>query len=262
MINRDVIFEVDGLKLSGQLYLPGEANRASYPTVCICHGIPRDVSAVNSGVGDRGYPQLAERICGEGFIVLIFNFRGTGNSDGNFDILGWTRDLGIAIDYLWALPEVARSHLLLLGFSGGAAVSVYVAARDKRLSAVVACACPAEFISLMTEGGEPQSIVNHFRDVGIIRDNDFPCSAEEWLDNFRLVSPLKYVAQIGSRPLLLVHGGQDEMVAVSHAHKLYAQAGEPKNIIIVSGAGHRLRQNDRAMAIVVDWLKSQTGIGA
>ena len=33
--------------------------------------------------------------------------------------------------------------------------------------------------------------------------------------------------------------------------------GRPKQIIIVDGAEHRLRQNDRAMAIVIDWLKSQ-----
>jgi len=47
------------------------------------------------------------------------------------------------------------------------------------------------------------------------------------------------------------------VVPVSHAYKLYTQAGELKQIIIVDGAEHRLRQNDRAMAIVIDWLKSQ-----
>ena len=198
---------------------------------------------------------LAEGICGEGFAVLIFNFRGTGASGGNLDILGWTRDLRAVIGYLYALPEVDRSHLSLLGFSGGAAVSMYVASQDKRVSSIVTCACPAEF-DFVTKADNPLSIVDHFRSIGAIRDEDFPQSIEEWLNGFKLVSPIKYVAGIAPRPLLLVHGSQDETVEVGHAHRLYDKAGEPKQIIIVDGAGHRLRQNERAMAIVLNWLKS------
>lgn len=251
MVSRVVALEVEGIKLAGQLYLPGEGDQTPYPTVCVCHGIPARIPDLS----DRGYPLLAERICNEGFAVLIFNFRGSGFSGGNLDILGWTRDLKAAINYLWALPEVGRSHLSLLGFSGGAAVSIYVAAQDERVSAIVTCACPAEF-TFLTDVDEPQSVVERFRSIGTIRDKDFPYSTEEWLNGFRLVSPIKYVAKIAPRPLLLVHGSQDEVVAVTHAYKLFDRAGEPKQIIIIDGAEHRLRPNDRAMAIVIDWLKS------
>ena len=252
MLNRTVTLEVDGLKILGQLYLPDKADHAPYPTICVCHGIPTGRPDPN----DISYPLLAERICREGLAVLIFNFRGTGASNGNLDISGWTGDLKAAIDYLWALPEVDRSHLSLLGFSGGAAVSVYMAAQDKRVSSIVTCACPAEF-TFLTEVDEPQSVIDHFRSIGTIREKDFPYSVEDWFSGFRLVSPIKHVAEIAPRPLLLVHGSKDEVVDVSHAYKLYARAGEPKQIIIVDGAEHRLRQNDRAMAITIDWLKSQ-----
>ncbi len=204
---------------------------------------------------------MAERICRQGFAVLIFNFRGTGDSGGNLDILGWTRDLKAAIDYLYALPEVDRSRLSLLGFSAGAAVSIYVASQDSRVSSVVACACPAEFAAL-TEVDDPSSVIDHFRSVGVVRDKDFPHSVEEWLGGFRLVRPIEHIGGIAPRPLLLVHGSQDETVEVGHAHKLYARAGEPKQMIIVDGAGHRLRQNDKAMAIVIDWLKSHAHTGS
>ncbi len=252
MLSKIVTLEVDDLTISGQLYLPGRGDRTPYPTVCVCHGIP----AKSPAPSDRGYPLLAEKICRHGFAVFIFNFRGTGASGGNLDILGWTRDLKAAIDYLCTLPEVDRSRLSLLGFSGGAAVSVYVASQDKRVSSIVTCACPAEF-SFLINSDEPQSIIDHFRSIGTIRDESFPQSTEEWFSGFRLVSPIRYVAGIAPRPLLLVHGSKDEVVKVSHAYKLYDSAGEPKQIIIVDGAKHRLRQNDRAMAIVIDWLKSQ-----
>jgi len=160
------------------------------------------------------------------------------------------------IDYLFTLPEVDRSHLSLLGFSGGAAVSVYVASQDRRVSSVVTCACPAE-LSFFTKVDNPQAVIDYFRSIGTIRDKDFPASSQEWLNDFTLVSPIKYVAKIAPRPLLLVHGSKDEAVEVSHAHRLYEGAGEPKQLVIVDGAEHRLRQNEKAMAIVIDWLKSQ-----
>jgi dipeptidyl aminopeptidase/acylaminoacyl peptidase len=244
-----VILEVDDLIIVGQLYLP--PGDMPYPTVCVCHGIPAGIPDPS----DRGYPLLAEQICRQGFAVLIFNFRGTGDSGGNLDMLGWTRDLKAALDYLCALPEVDRSRLYLLGFSGGAAVSVCVAAQDTRVSSVVACACPAEF-TFFTQSDEPQSLIDHFHSIGAIRDDDFPSSVQEWLNGFKLVKPIDCVARISPRPLLLVHGSKDETVDISHAHRLYARAGEPKQLAIVEGAGHRLRHSEEAMAVVIDWLKA------
>jgi fermentation-respiration switch protein FrsA (DUF1100 family) len=252
MLKDFIVLMVDGIAIVGQLYLPGSKHQ--YPAVCICHGIP---SGAPPEPGDGGYPLLAEKICGDGFAVLIFNFRGTGDSGGNLDILGWTRDLKAVIDYLWNLDAVDESHLSLIGFSAGAAVSLYVASRDERVSGVAACACPAEF-TLFTEANEPQSVVDSFRNRGVFQAADFPPSAEEWLDGFRRVSPEKDVAGIAPRPLLLVHGSQDELVPVGHARRLYEVAGEPKQLIIIDGAGHRLRQEDRATEAVRDWLSSQS----
>jgi fermentation-respiration switch protein FrsA (DUF1100 family) len=250
MNQKAVTLQADGLRIAGQLYLPGEGDEGLYPAVCLCHGIP----AGRPDPSDRGYPLLAERICRQGFAVFIFNFRGTGASEGNLDLMGWTRDLVAAIDFLDTVPEVDKSRRSVLGFSGGAAVSIYVVARDTRIASVVACACPAEFSMMM---GNPQSLIEYFRSIGVIRDQDFPHSVEEWIGGFRLVSPLNYVAAIAPRPILLVHGSSDQVVAVSQAHQLYAQAQEPKQIVIIEGAGHRLRQDEQAMALVIDWLKSR-----
>jgi len=246
---KPVTLEVDGINISGQLYLPG--GDGPYPTVCTCHGIPAGIPDPT----DRGYASLAEKISPHGFAVFIFNFRGAGASGGNLDMPGWTRDLKAVIDYLYALPRVDKTCLSLLGFSAGAAVSVYAAARDKRVSSVVACACPAEF-SLVSIADSPRALVDHFRGIGAIRDDDFPVSAKGWFSGFELVKPISYIARISPRPLLLVHGSQDETVEVSHAHRLYARAGEPKQLAIVEGAGHRLRHSEAAMDIVIDWLKA------
>ena len=252
MLTEDVLLEVDNLTLVGRLYLPHQGVQHPYPTVCICHGIPSG----KPDPKDRGYPALAERICRQGLAVFIFNFRGTGASGGNLDILGWTKDLERVIEYLGSISDVDQSRLFLLGFSGGAAVAIYVAAHNLCVSSVVACACPAEF-TLQNKADNPGGIVEHFRQIGAIRDDNFPRSATEWLDGFEMIRPIDRIAKIAPRPLLLVHGDRDEVVAVSHAYRLYDKAGEPRQLIIVEGAGHRLRQNDRAMTIVTDWLKSR-----
>jgi fermentation-respiration switch protein FrsA (DUF1100 family) len=244
-----VSLDVDGINIAGQLYLP--EGKVPCPTVCACHGIPAGIP----DPADRGYALLAEQIVPHGFAVFIFNFRGAGASGGNLDMPGWARDLRAVIDYLYALPQLDSSYLALLGFSAGAAVSVYLAAQDERVSSVAACACPAEF-DLFTGNDNPQSLIDHYREIGAIRDDSFPPSPREWLRGFGLVKPVDYIARISPRPLLLVHGSRDEVVAISHARRLYARAGEPKRLAIVEGAGHRLRHSEEAMAIVINWLKA------
>ncbi len=104
---------MDGLKLAAEVHRP--EGLGPHPALCICHGVPAKRTPDPT---DRGYPLLAEKFCGHGFVVLIFNFRGSGDSEGNFDILGWTRDLGAAIDHLCHLDEIDKSRLSVMGFSG------------------------------------------------------------------------------------------------------------------------------------------------
>lgn len=107
--------------------------------LCLCHGMPHGGTA---DPNDRGYAGLAERFTEEGFLTVIFNFRGAGESEGNFDIRGWTRDLKVVLDHICKMKEADRSKVALMGFSAGAAVSIYVAAQDYRVSSIIACACP------------------------------------------------------------------------------------------------------------------------
>ena len=247
---KQICLRSDGLELVGELYTPKKDKPC--PALCVCHGIP----AVPYNPEDKGYATLAQRFCAVGFATLIFNFRGTGKSQGNLDMLGWSRDLQVAIDFLYGLKGIDKRHLCLLGFSGGAAVSVYAAAHDPRVSLLVACACPADFNSL---AGKEMALpsTQHFREIGVIRDKDFPKSLKEWLGGFETISPIRWIDKISPRPLLLVHGGADEVVPLEHAYRLYQKAKEPKEIIITPGAKHKLRLEEAAMAAAIDWLKAR-----
>ena len=246
----EIRFKADGFELAGELHIPSRDK--VYPALCICHGIP----AVPPDPTDKGYTLLAQRFCHAGFLTLIFNFRGTGKSQGNLDILDWTRDLQVALDFLCSLEEADKTRIYLLGFSGGAAVSVYVAAHDPRVSLVITCACPADFHSLR-QRETPVDTIQRFRQIGAIRDKDFPSSTEEWQKGFETVTPINYIDKISPRPLLLVHGDADELIPLEHAHRLYRKAKEPKELKVIPGAKHKMRLEKAAMDFVLGWLEAR-----
>ena len=247
---RAVRLRSDGLQLVCRVHVP--RGDKAFPVLCVCHGIP----GAPHNPQDKGYAALAQEFCRAGFLTVIFNFRGTGESQGNLDITGWSADLLTVIDFVCSVEEADESRLTLLGFSAGAAVSIYVAAQDTRVSSLAACACPADFGFLASPETAP-STIQHFRDVGLIRDDRFPLSNEAWIDGFRAISPVQWIDRISPRPLLLVHGDADELVPLEHAHRLYQQAKEPKELVVIPGAKHRLRLEQKAMAAVLRWLEAR-----
>ena len=242
-------FVSDGLRLAGELHLPHDSG--PHPGLCICHGIP----AVPYNPGDAGYHDLAARFASAGFATLIFNFRGAGLSEGDFEMSGWSRDVGAAVTALSTTDSVDPSRIFLMGFSGGAAVSIHRAAHDERVTGVVSCASPAHFRDLV-EGAALDACISRWREIGIIRDASFPSDVDAWLSGFVEVAPVAHVARVSPRPILFIHGDADEVVPLSHALELSGAAREPAQLVIVPGGAHRLRVDERAMSASLEWLRS------
>lgn len=249
MKTEKVSFLSDGLKIYGEIFIPAQIKKPC-PGLIICHGLPSKVPSPD----DQGYPHLAKYFCQEGFLVLIFNFRGTGLSEGNFDILGWARDLERALEFMSLHPEVDTHRLFLMGFSAGAAVSIYVAACHKEISGVISCAAPFQFAQLKTEKGK-EDFLTYAREVGIIKDQNFPPSLAEWVEGFFLIAPSSWIKLIPPRPLLILHGAEDEVVEISQAYELYRQVQGRADFIIFPAAGHRLRLHEEAMKEALAWAK-------
>lgn len=244
-----VYFLSDGLKIYGEIFIPDQIKKP-YPGLIICHGLPGKVRSPN----DKGYPYLAQYFCQEGFLVLIFNFRGTGSSEGNFDILGWTRDLERALEFISFRPEVDPHRLLLMGFSAGAAVSIYVAAKHQEIKGIISCAAPAKFAELKTEKGREEFLA-YAREVGLIKEVDFPPSLADWTKGFMVITPSTWISLIPPRPIFIIHAEDDEVVEVNHARELYNRVQGKANLLILPQGGHRLRLNEAAMKEALLWAK-------
>lgn len=63
------------------------------------------------------------------------------------------------------------------------------------------------------------------------------------------------VADLAPRPLLLIHGMDDQVLEATASETIYAWAEEPKRIVLYAGAGHSLIQcRDELLALLVEWI--------
>jgi putative redox protein len=77
-----------------------------------------------------------------------------------------------------------------------------------------------------------------------------------WGQQLKEVRPLALAASLAPRPLLLVQGADDDVVPGVDARALADCHGDAE-LRIISGAGHQLRDDPRAIAVLLGWLERQ-----
>ena len=206
-------------------YLPSAAPSA--PSVILCHGV---------WTGRRECLPLGLRFQQAGFNVLTFDFRAHGTSGGRFTSLGFheTNDVLGAVHYVKRRPEVDPSRIGVIGFSMGAAASIRAAGRCLDIGALVADSSYALFAD---------AVRYSFQRVGHLPHYPFAPIAMLWarlLINAdpKLLRPVDMIGRIAPRPVLIVHGEDDDIVPVRHAYMLFKAAGEPKDIWVEPKAWH------------------------
>jgi pimeloyl-ACP methyl ester carboxylesterase len=212
--------------------------------VVLCHGLP---SATPPAPDDPGYAGLARALAARGFAAMHFTFRGCRDAPGEFSIEGWCRDLGAVID------TVGDGRMLIIaGSSMGGAVAIAVAAERTEVAAVATFAAPASLDELLPD---PRTFIHEARNRGMIRDAAFPPDPDAWAAEFAALAGEDAVAAIAPRPVLIVHGDADTDVPYVHAERLFAAARDPKELVRLPGAGHRLRLDPRTPEVLIDWLE-------
>jgi len=180
----------------------------------------------------HGYENTVEKlvpICtflnSKGYRSLLINTRNHGESDadGYATIIQYIQDLQAAIRFSRDLSP-ANDRIVLVGHSLGAAASIYVASCTPLVAAVVSIGCFADL------GQQVQQALRYHK---------YPSWLMPWMLHYlefshhiriRDFSPQNSIHQL-MVPLLLLHGGKDQLVPVRDFMLL--QSSAPKKLITV-----------------------------
>ena len=229
---------------------PQRADVTHVPAVVLAHGYPSDVQGAEQAAS--ALPELADRLAAEmGWLAIAVAFRGCGESEGSFSLAGWLEDLHATVAHVQETERV--SGVWLAGFGTGGALAICAAADDPAVRGVATLGAPADFDDWATH---PRRLLEHARDVGIIDDPLFPPSVEAWSRELRELRAVAAAPRLSPRPLLVIHGSDDDLVPAFDARVL-VDAHRAAELRIISGAGHRLRHDPRAVAVLLGWLDRQ-----
>lgn len=128
----DVTFHSEGLNCKGWLYQPEDSSQKR-PAIVMAHGF--------SAVKEMYLANFAEKFADAGFIVLVFDYRFTGEGEGeprqHIIPAEQIKDYRNAITWISGHEQVDADRIGIWGssYSGGHVLSI--AARDRRVKAVV-----------------------------------------------------------------------------------------------------------------------------
>ena len=231
----------------GHLATPATPNPVA--GVVLCHGFPTGPRGAIAAAAT--FPELADRITREvGCVALAFNCRGTGASDGDFSVGGWLDDIAAAVGEVARQPSVRG--VWLAGVAEGGALALTVAARDASVRGVATLAAPTSLGDWARETGR---LLDYARRIGMVRTPGFPRSMGEWGREVADIDALAAARRVAPRPVLVLHGSDDDVVPPDDARALAAAAGASAELRIVQAAGHELRHDPRAVAALVGWLE-------
>ena len=250
-MNSNGSFTSGGLRLTSYLARPSARPEGS-PALVLCHGFPTGPLDARKSAGT--FPELVDRISHElGWSAMTFTFRGCGTSGGDFSLQGWVDDLRAAIDHL--IEETDPSGVWLAGTGAGGSLCVCVGADDPRIRGAALLSSRSDFDDW---AAQPRRFLEHAREIGAVRTPGFPRALDEWSRELRRFRPVEAARRFSPRPMLVLHGDEDDSVPPAEARQL-VQAHRLAELRIIPGAGHRLRHDPRAIAILLGWLDRQRG---
>lgn len=229
-----VTIALGDLRLAGRLHLPGGPVRGG---AVVAHGL-------NSSMQSAKLTRLAQALAGQGWLALRYDAQGCGDSPGDMrrtTLTGRRDELLAAADWLrQAHPGLPLAYL---GSSLGGTAAL-LAADIEPPAALVCWSTPTDWDDLlarMAARPDPSDLPALVRDI----------------PRHDLEAILARTSRV-----LFVHGEADEVVPVDQVRLGHRLAREPKELLVLPGADHRLSRGadqDQAIAATLAWLEELLG---
>jgi pimeloyl-ACP methyl ester carboxylesterase len=270
-MGKRVNFFSDGLKIAGVLFKPNPITPTACPAIVMCQG----------AVGLKelfGFPDIAQRFADLGYMTLIFDYRGFGESEGERGRVfpqEHLDDIRNAITFLSLQSNVDKDRIALFGTSMGGAYVVGAGALDARAGWVISVVGYGDgsvmvrgrrseeewndFLSAIDEDRETRTISGRYSFVDerfaaaplpenlearsrVIRagslDTKVPRQTYETIEHSIGFRPIDSVHRISPRPILFISAENDSLTPAIGIEAMHAKALEPKQYEVLSGIGH------------------------
>ena len=283
-MKRAIEFYSEGFKLQGDVYVPDDlATGETRSAILLCHGY--------TGVKDLYLPDNARVLNESGYVVMTFDYKGWGESEGVAPnrLAPYSRvaDVQAAMTYLGLQPEVDEERIGIYGTSYGGATVSWVGAVDQRakvIVSVVGIGHGARWMSRVRRMDEWFDLLDHSKsdreqraltgqsemveraDILLPDRQSAELAAAarklnpaavgtipvEYVDDTIGFNPEWIVGHISPRPILFITSVDDRLVPPEESEQLYANAGEPKKLVVLNGVGHYEVYAEPAFTQVMD----------
>ncbi|WP_133512268.1 alpha/beta hydrolase [Candidatus Thiosymbion oneisti] len=279
-----ITFENQGQTLVGILTEP--LMDSPYPIVVMAHGFSGNKDGLSvpvKGTEETMYGRTARVFAEQGIANLRFDYRGSGESDGDFADMRFTRQISdalVAIEYAANLPQIDPERMGLLGLSQGGVIAPSAAARDDRIDSMVLwspVAIPYATYTMDVLG--PDTIETEldlegagltFVEAGLNLDDGESLSftfsgrtlelKRPFFEELLKVDPVAEIVRF-TKPLMVVVGLQDVGIKPQpQMGEIYMRYHEGEEALIILDAGHVFNmlegpeELDKAIAWSTDWF--------
>lgn len=264
-----ITFYSESYALAGVVFAPPGGDDTPRPGIVLCQGF--------GGFKEGTPPPLAAYLAGEGYVVLTFDYRGFGESEGprgRLDPFAQVDDVRNGLTYLETRSDVDPFRLGLYGTSFGGGLVTYGAATDERVRCTVATVPVThgedwlrslrrnwEFEDLLDEMAEDRRqrvrtgtsrLVDKYHIMvpdprtesyyaAEVEKNPSLAHAQLTMESPELIMrfrPVDVAAQISPRALMVIAAERDVLVPPSQAVDLYERAREPKQLVVLPEVNH------------------------
>jgi len=221
-----------GHQLAAIIELPDKVVPIGFALFAHCFTCSKNLNSVGT---------IAQALNDHGIAVMLFDFTGLGESEGEFENTNFSSNVEDLIDAAGFLKKEFKAPSLLIGHSLGGAAAIFAASKIASLKALATIASPSSpaHISNLLRSDIAEIKKNGFAEVSIGGRN-FSIK-KQFLDDIN-ESKLNTVLHDIKKPILILHSPQDNIVGIENAAEIFQMAMHPKSFISLDGADHLLSE--------------------
>jgi pimeloyl-ACP methyl ester carboxylesterase len=202
----------DDIRLAGWYIPAGNGMGPTGPTVILAHRYE----------GNKSTMLAQAALLHDDYNLVLFDFRNHGQSSGDQTTQGTREQQDVRTVVDWLDRHKGPRQIALLGVGMGAVSALAESIADDRIAAVIMDSAQATAAGAIQAGldseGYPLALPGSWAILlgSLLRTGE----------DISAVDPVPRVARYGSRPLLIIEGGRDDLIGPSDADDLLAAARE------------------------------------